>query len=146
MRLTAAAELAYGRTRFTKDDFDNSEQKFGEDMLEEFMDEISATYDEPGRKAILSILRGKNYAFTREDILSRMNAVADKNKEVKRLRDRLGVDNLLRLLFRVGLIGNHFTNENKKVRQLWAVRGEANPLLEERFVLHQSVRAALSTL
>jgi energy-coupling factor transporter ATP-binding protein EcfA2 len=146
LRLTAAAELAYGRTRFTKDDFDNSEQKFGEDMLEEFMDEISATYDEPGRQAILSILRGKNYAFTREDILSRMNAVADKNKEVKRLRDRLGVDNLLRLLFRVGLIGNHFTNENKKVRQLWAVRGEANPLLEERFVLHQSVRAALSTL
>ena len=146
LRLTSAAELAYGRDHFKKGDFENSEQQFGELMLEEFMDEISATYDEPGRHAILSILRGKKYSFDRYDLSSRLNEGAAKNKEVKRLRDGLGVDNLLKLLFRVGLIGNHYTNDAGNVRQLWAVRGEPNPILEESFVLHQSVRAALSTL
>jgi len=147
LRLLAASDLAHGRDHFTESDFEKSEDKFGEMMLEEFADEISATYDESGREAILSLLRGHRYSFTREEILDRMNELAGKDKNVRRVRDQLGADNLLRLLFRIGMIGNHFEiEETGQVRQVWAVRGAPNPLLERRFVLHQSVRKVLVTV
>ena len=147
LRIIAAVDSAYGRSSFCELDFVNSEDRFGELMLEEFSEEISATYDEHGREAIYSLLRGNHYAFTREQMLTRISDLSGTNKHVKSLRDNIGVDNLLRLLFRIGMIGNNFSiEETGQKRQVWAFRGASDPLLEKRFVLHQSVRKVLATV
>ncbi len=147
LRLSAAAELAYGKKKFSESDFLNSEERFGEMMLEEFVEEISANYDEPGREAILSLFRGNHFAFNRESLQSRILKMSNKDKNVRKIRDEIGVDNVLRLLFRIGMIGNQFDiEETGQSRQVWGFRGANDPLLDKRFVIHQSVRKVLATV
>lgn len=144
LRLSAAVELAIGQKEFVESHFVESEDRFGTLMLQEFSEEISATYNEAGRDAIFSLIRGNRFAFTREEMHSRIIMRASLDKGVRRIREELGTDGLLRLLFRIGMIGNVFEVDGKS-RQRWSVRGEANPYLEQKFVLHRSVRTALST-
>lgn len=146
LRLISAAEQAYGRDHFIASDFIDSEDRFGQIMLDEFFDEISAIYDGSGREAIISIFRGNKYEFTINDIERRLNEAARRNKDAARIRDKLGAENLLRLLFRIGMIGNQFNLDDGRERNVWAVRGFTDPIIERRFVLHRSIRKILVTV
>lgn len=147
LRLAAAAELAYGKRAFSAGDFINSEENFGEVILEEFTDEISATCDEAQKEAITALLRGYPYSFNREEFLRRISTIGERDAKLKKFFQEMGVDNLLRLLFRIGLIGNQFElSQGGAVRQAWAFRGNADPLLDKRFVVHSSVRKVLATM
>lgn len=147
LRLAAAADLAYGKRVFSEADFINSEEAFGELILEEFTDEISATCNEDQKEAITSLLRGYPYSFNRDDFLLRIATVGARDAKVKSFFQGIGVDGLLRLLFRIGLIGNQFyLTEGGPVRQVWAFRGSTDPLLDKRFVVHSSVRKILATI
>lgn len=148
LRITAALEKAHGRSNFTEDNFLDSEDRFGELMLDEYLEEISATLDEGARFAVASSLRGNHYAFERPEYEQRLRRLAEKDKAAKNLLEKVGVDNTLKLLFRVGIIGNHFDvreSGHVKNRQIWSFRGVAEPLLDQRFVVHQSVRKVLAT-
>ncbi|TPK96232.1 ATP-binding cassette domain-containing protein [Mesorhizobium sp. B2-4-16] len=149
LRIISAVGTAGERDRFTENDFLDTEETYGAYMLEEFVDEIAATYDEPATELIISLFRGNHYAFTRADFDGRLRKTSATNKAAKAILERSGTDNLLKLLFRIGMIGNHFDIEEAGVpknRQVWAVRGATEPLLEKRFVLHQSVRKVLATV
>lgn len=147
MRLVAAAEFAYGQTSFREDDFVNSDGKFGDYMLEEFLDEISASFDEKMRNVIVSVFKGNRWSFTKEEFEQRVRSLAVSHKDAKTLLANYSIEGILRLLFRIGMIGNQFKIENTdKTRQVWAFRKETDPLFEKRFVLHSSVRKALETV
>jgi len=147
LRFIAAAELAFGKTFFTEQDFLESEESFGEMILEEFTDEIAATYDEKQKEVIMALLRGHPYGFTREDFMQRIFTVGSRDPKVKNLLHDIGIDNLLRLLFRIGLIGNQYElGDSGAVRQYWAFRGNSDPFLDKRFVVHSSVRKILGTV
>lgn len=149
LRIISAVGIAGERTRFTEEDFLNTEDVYGAYMLEEFVDEITATYDEPATEIIMSLFKGNHFAFMRADFDIRLRKIAATNKAARLMLDRSGTDNLLKLLFRIGMIGNHFDIDEagvSKNRQVWAVRGGTEPLLEKRFVLHQSVRKVLATV
>ncbi len=149
LRLKAAAELAFGKRAIDGDDFTNSEAAFGDAMLEEFTEEISASFDEPSKSAILALFRGKSYAFTIDDLQMRLRTLAENNRHARNLLNDFGIIELIRLLFRVGMIGNQYYRDDgdpSTVRDNWGFRGKADPILDRRFVLHQSVRKALDTL
>lgn len=149
LRLKAAADLAFGKHHIGAADFTGSEGAFGEAMLEEFTEEISASFDEPSKAAILAMFRGKHYAFTVDELERRLRDIAVKDKAAKNLLKNVGINDLVRLLFRVGMIGNQFDFVDggyQKVRDLWGFRGAADPILDQRFVLHHSVRKVLVTV
>jgi len=145
LRLSAAVEKARGKKEFVESDFTGSENRFGELMLQEFSEELAATYDEAARDAVFSLIRGRKFLFSRDEMHSRIIMRASTDKSVRRIRDDIGTDGLLRILYRIGMIGNVFDIDGKS-RQRWSVRGEANPYIEHKFVLHRSVRSVLSTV
>jgi hypothetical protein len=149
LRLVAALEKSHSKVRFDEESFLESEELFGDLMLEEYLDEIAATLDEDARVSVISILRGNHYAFDRVAFAERIKKLSATSKPAKVLLEHVGVDNMLKLLFRVGIIGNHFEikeNGHTKNRQIWAFRGVSEPLLDKRFVVHQSVRKTLATI
>ncbi|WP_137154468.1 ATP-binding cassette domain-containing protein [Rhizobium sp. FKL33] len=146
LRLKAAAELAFGKSSISSADFLSSENSFGEAMLEEFTEEISASFDESSKAAILGMFRGKHFAFTVNDLEIRLRDAAVKDKSARNLLRDYGINEIVRLLFRVGMIGNQFEIKEhgySKVRDVWSFRGAADPIMDQRFVLHLSVRKAL---
>ncbi|NSY91456.1 hypothetical protein G6L58_13480 [Agrobacterium tumefaciens] len=117
-------------------------------ILDEFTEEISASVPESEIKVIISLFRGNHYAFERSDIETSLRKISEKDKDTKLILNRIGVDNLLRFLFRIVMIGNQFEiveNNVRNPRNIWAVRGY-EPLLDKRFVLHQSVRRIIATV
>lgn len=146
--LLAAAERAGTRMAFEPEDFTDTEESYGAMILDEFTEEISASVPEMEIKAIMSIFRGNHFAFERDDIENILRKMSERDKHAKSVLNKFGVDNLLKFLFRIGMIGNQFEiveNSVRKPRNIWAVRGY-EPLLDKRFVLHQSVRKILSTV
>jgi energy-coupling factor transporter ATP-binding protein EcfA2 len=147
MRLKSAAEIAQQKESFSESDFLDSEESFGRTMLEEYIEELSASLDESARECLIALVRGKGFAFTREEMTVRINALANKDRRARFLRDKLGCDEVLKSLFRIGMIGNQFYISGLDVpRQVWAFRGNADPVLDQRFVVHSSVRKILNTI
>lgn len=147
--LLAAAERAGARKVFEPDDFLETEEAYGTMILDEFTEELSASVPEAEIQVIFSLFRGNHFAFERSDIEASLRKLSEKNKSARAVLSNFGVDNLLKFLFRIGMIGNQFDlveNNIKKPRNIWAVRGFSEPLLDKRFVLHQSVRKILATV
>lgn len=146
--LTAAAGRAGTRLSFQAEDFTETEEIYGSSILEEFTEELAASLSEAEIKVILALFRGSSFAFTIEDIETRLRKIGEKDKVARSISSKIGVENLLRFLFRIGMIGNQFDlmeNNVKLSRNMWAVRGyEMDPA--KRFVLHQSVRKILVTI
>ncbi|AWJ85258.1 hypothetical protein TSH58p_07135 [Azospirillum sp. TSH58] len=148
LRIKAALELEDESNHFTEDSFLKSEDIFGGYMLQEFSEEISASYNETEKDEILSIFRGFSYAFDKKEIERRINLMTQRNK--KAIIGKIKTEQLIRYMYRIGMIGNQFDlkTEDGKIlkRNLWSFRGEPNPAIDKRFILHKSVRKVMQTV
>ncbi|WAC49796.1 hypothetical protein OVA03_07820 [Asticcacaulis sp. SL142] len=148
LRLKAALDVSTRRHTFHESDFVGSEDNFGRYMLQEFNDELSASHDEFERENLLSLVRGHHYAFDVEEIERRKSSLANKELGSSRFYGKISGEYVVRLFYRIGLIGNQFENSSgneKLIREQWSFRGYEDPVLAQRFVLHKSIRKALQT-
>mgnify|MGYP005989758463 FL=1 len=143
--LSAASERAWGRTKFLPEHFSDDDNVFGNAMLDEFKEEMSATLFETDVELTISLLRGRKPIFSLSEFRTRMDQY---NKTIgkKIFSPSNDAEEKIQLLYRVGLIGNTFyTEDTRQPRQTWANRGYYNPSLDKNFVVHQSVQKVLQT-
>lgn len=143
--LSAASERAWGRSTILPEHFSDDDNAFGNAMLEEFKEEMSATLFDADVELTISLLRGHKPVFSLSDFRARMSAlnVTLGRKVFDPLRD---AEERINVLYRVGLIGNTFFSEDKgQPRQTWANRGYYTPSLDKNFAVHQSVQKILQT-
>lgn len=142
--LMAAAERAYGRTEFIEADFDDRDNVFAQSMLDEFKDELSASFYEKEIDAVFSLLRGKHYIFDASELRSRIGVLAKTTESVRKLRASHDVESIIKALYRCGVIGNFFRAEGSNLqRQTWFVRGYPDPIMDKPFVVHQCLQRLL---
>lgn len=142
--LMAASERAYGRDRFTEEDFDDKDNLFAQSMLDEFKDELSASLYGYEIDAVFMLLRGKHFVFDLSEIRDRMHVLASKTDSVKRLKSARDPEFILKVLYRCGVVGNFFRAEQSQLqRQTWFVRGYPDPIMDKPFVVHQSIQRLL---
>ncbi len=150
LRLKAALELASERTAFAEEDFTKSEDIYGRYMLQEFIDEVSSVYDDKERDAIFAMLRGFSFAFDISELRSRVAKLSNANRTLGATLSKIGIEVAVRFLYRIGLIGNQFDLIDEsgvsRRRANWSFRGDIDPFMEKRFVIHQSVRKTLQTV
>jgi len=143
--LLAAAERAWGATKFEARHFEDDDNIFGIAMLDEFKEELSATMFEEEVEAALSLLRGKNSFFSVSDLRSRMSEF---NTAIRKqvFYPEKDATRIINALYRVGIVGNaYFTEEGNLPRQTWANRGYPTPLIDKNFVVHLSIQKVLQT-
>ncbi len=150
LRLLAALELSHDSYAFTERSFIDSEEAFGRYMLTEFADEIAAAYDEKESDQILALFRGFSFAFDASELQQRVRNLESNNRQRGAKPMNLRVEPVIRFLYRIGMIGNQFDLQTESGhwvhRNLWSFRGDVDPILSKRFVLHQSIRTVLQTL
>ncbi len=142
--LLSAAERAWGKTAFTEDDFEDSDNSFAQAMLDEFKDELSANLFDYEIDAAFSILRGRHYVFDLPEFIRRMNSASEAIASVRRLKQSRRAEFVVAALYRSGVVGNFFKNEGSGLqRQTWASRGYPDPILDKPFIVHQSLQKLL---
>ena len=150
LRLMAALEVADEDYKFSEQNFLDSEELFGQYMLQEFTDEISAAYNEDELEKILALFKGYKYAFDRLEVETRLQELVNRSRKMSKTLKDVNVEQIIRFLYRIGMIGNQFylVNEagKKLSRDLWSFRGDTSPIMEQRFVLHRSIRRALQAI
>ncbi len=144
LRLAAALEVIEDDDcKFEESHFLDSEESFGRFMLQEFTEEMSAFFDNKEREWILSLFRGHDFAFDYEELQKRV-------LYSKRKHNQISAEYIIKSLYRIGMIGNQFTINSdsgyENYRTYWSYRGNIDPIIEERFVLHLSVRKALQAV
>ena len=142
--LLSAAERAWGRTEFIESDFEDNDNSFAQAMLDEFKDELSANLFDYEIDAAFSILRGRHYVFDLPEFTRRTNEASGTIASVNRLKSSKRGEFVVAALYRPGVIGNFFKNEqNGLPRQTWAARGYPDPILDKPFIVHQSLQRLL---
>ncbi|WP_156387499.1 P-loop ATPase, Sll1717 family [Methylobacterium sp. Leaf399] len=149
LRLMAALETTNEDYSFKEENFIKSEEIFGRYLLEEFSEEISAAYDEGEREDLLMLFRGHSFAFDRDELNQRIGTALMGRKGKKSHFKDANADNIIKFLYRIGMIGNQFYLNNEQgrdlSRNLWSFRGDIDPILDKRFVVHKAIRKVLQT-
>nr|WP_166486316.1 ATP-binding cassette domain-containing protein [Cereibacter sphaeroides] len=143
--LTAAADRAWGETKVMPHHFEDDDNSFGNAMLDEFREELSATLFEEEVDLSIALLRAHKPVFGMPDFRKRMSVLNQAMGE-RRFDPAKDAVKLIQTLYRVGIIGNtFFSEEGNHPRQTWANRGYFNPSLDKNFVVHPSVQKVLQT-
>lgn len=141
--LSCAAERAWGRDVFLESDFEDEDNAFGQCMLDEFKEELSASIFEESIQFAISLLRGKAAIFDFEEFRRRI-AMLNNSKKEKNFLSAKEAESLLTLLYRAGLVGNWSVGEGGAApKQTWSARGYPDPSIDRKFIVHASLRKIL---
>ncbi|MGX5736946.1 P-loop ATPase, Sll1717 family [Bosea thiooxidans] len=144
-RLNIARDSAPSRPRFDEDLFNNTEKKYSERLLRDLQLSLGAIYSDLQVRAIVNLFNGWRYDFRISDLITRSREISKYSPAIKSVMSE--PNSLIRNLFYFGAIGNVYNNkETGKPMYIWAFREEAQPIFEERFLIHESIRPALNLI
>lgn len=101
------------------------------------MEELTVKYNPVELEAIKSLITGINNSNL-SDIEIKAEQKIKYNEELKKLIEKYSIHNILKDLYRVGVVGNL---NNKKVR--FSFRGQSEVNFESKFIIHESIRKIL---
>jgi hypothetical protein len=125
---------------FTQQVMEEARKRFSEQTWTELAEELRVNYDKDDVDAIEEAFTGFKPRFTLGDIRERL---AEKNQaNVRRLVERHKLEDMLSDLFRIGMIGNDYSERTPRGIQYifrWAFRDDPRLILEKRMAVHRSL-------
>lgn len=132
---------------FSANSLDETNSKFSSSVWREMEEELLVIYSPRQVQNLKSLLTGFRISFKVHDFEARVQNLSRIDPGVSDgFRTRSDVVAALTSLYRIGALGNRFTTMqgNKSVtRDRWVFREYDAPTLDERFVVHESLRKVL---
>lgn len=107
----------------------------------EITEELKAKYKSEDINGIKYIFYGYKQISSLSDLIERADIVAKDHKETANLLEKVSVKELLKDLYRIGVIGNI---DKHRERMRFSFRGDDEILLDNDIFLHNALRAHLS--
>lgn len=140
--LSNAATNFPDATAIMDDYISQTESKFSAEMWREVEEELRTSFLPEEVQSIKSLLTGMKKFFTVEELAARATNSGASNPHIRKmLGTRPQCESLVRTLYRIGAIGNHFTEGAK--RSAWVFRDHSEPQLSRKFMFHDSLRESL---
>ncbi|QUR94167.1 P-loop ATPase, Sll1717 family [Macrococcoides canis] len=138
VRLFNTIKNKYGdRNKFNIELFEGVRETYAQLTWNEVMEELTVKYNPVELEAIKSLITGINNSNL-SDIEIKAEQKIKYNEELKKLIEKYSIHNILKDLYRVGVVGNL---NNKKVR--FSFRGQSEVNFESKFIIHESIRKIL---
>lgn len=146
-RLRLAQDNQVSSGPLQEDAFKLSSSKFSGEVWGEMEEELLASYNPKQVRAIKAVLSGFEKVFTIVQLRNRIDQLSAYDPNVSNQIRSMGVAQLATDLYRVGAIGNIFraSRENRSNnvrhdnRDRWIFRNYPEPLLDEKFIVHESL-------
>lgn len=143
-RLNLAKAYKSSATYFTSEAFEETLSKFSASVWREIEEELLVVYSKAhvqNLKGLLTAFRSQFTVVELEQRISRLGRIDGASTEG--FRSRPDIVAALRALYRVGALGNRFQvqqGSRKVTRDRWAFREYEEPVVDQQFVIHESLR------
>lgn len=145
--LKYAQEFSPDSEIFSNTCFENTRTRFSSGVYSEVDEELRVSLSPDQAAIVKDALTGFRRYFTENEFQERISGIISRKKKFsKELLDFPHVRDILRLLYRIGAIGNHFkiTVAGKRLpRDRWIFRNFPAPSFENEFVVHEALHKAL---
>jgi len=138
-RMMAAREVFPNERSFSNNVLERTSGEYGRLIWIEVVYELSATYRYEEIEAIEALFLAKSPFFSKNDFGSRVDALMRSSSITRQLLTRHTVDELLKNLFRLGVIGNEWTERSSGRLNRWVFRGDQQLLLDRQMVLNRAL-------
>jgi hypothetical protein len=142
--LNLAAARSKSETSFTSASFEDTTDGFSSSVWREVEEELRGRYSAEHVANLKKILTGFQARFTLHQLEKRISSLGSFDPRVTNgFRSRVEVIDALRVLFRVGAVGNQFSVQGERglePRDRWSFREAAEPAIDTTFVVHEALR------
>lgn len=128
-------------TSFTLQGMESVRKNYSTASWVELTEELKAKYKPDDINGIKYIFYGYKQVSSFSDVSGRVDDISNEHKETKSLFERVSLRDVLKDLFRVGIIGN-IDNFRNKMR--FSFRGDDEILFDNNIFIHNALRAHLS--
>lgn len=131
---------------FSKEALEETNAKFSAAVWREIEEELLVLYSPKQVRNLKSLLTAYRISFDVEDLESRVIQLSQVDPTVADgFRTRADVVAALKVLYRIGAVGNRFLTEDvgqNVTRDRWVFREYDDPAIDQTFVIHESLRKA----
>lgn len=143
--LLGAQSFAGDRTSFNWSDFESDRKTYSQKSWVEHTEELLASYSSEQIAAIKLLLQGAPKSFGFEKFTSICANRSALYESVSRLMRAKQPADVLKDLFRIGIIGNVSNDTRGHTQVRWVFRGDAEILLDRVCVIHRGLWRELSS-
>lgn len=138
-RLNAAREGFPNDTIFSQNVLERSLATYSKSLWREVTYELSANFVKAEIGVIESLFRAKHAMFSYTEFQKRISDFAEYSSSCRDLAKRLPTEEIVRDLFRLGVIGNEWTERGAGRIHRWSFRGDTELVFERQIVLNRSL-------
>jgi hypothetical protein len=142
--LNFASSRSKSEIKFTVASFEDTTDGFSASVWREVEEELRGRYSAEHVANLKSILTGFRIRFSLIELEQRISTLGSFDPRVTNgFRSRVEVIDALRVLFRVGAVGNQFFVQGpkgKERRDRWSFREAVEPTIDTTFVVHEALR------
>jgi hypothetical protein len=144
--LTLAKDQNPAKRKFDQACFDETKKTYSDRSWTELTEELSTAFGVEGVRFFEVILTGYQEKFTVEEFNERIFAIEKYHLRPNSLK-HVSSEQILDKLYRVGILGNLSELKGKGTPSShlrFSFRGDTNPVMTERFIIHNALRSHLS--
>lgn len=140
--LTGAQKQNKGERQFSQATFDSTKKEYSAECWAEITEELTARYSPEEVEAISLILTAYSKEFSLAQFIERCDKCASTYPDVKKFLLKRQPVELLQDLYRLGVVGNIGGSREREMR--WSFRGDQRMVPDQRFIVHNALRAYFS--
>lgn len=134
-----------GTDSLTQKHFDESRKLYATESWVEISEELSASLTPEEIEGLSRVIGRFRHPFTIIQFREQIAELAGIYSEVEGLEKNHKINDLLKKLYTVGVLGNYIHGRRGNKIPQYAARGNARVLLEEEFIVHPAVKPYFST-